>query len=109
MEVARTKVKTGSDPVFDEEFLLDVPPDILTFTITLYNNGKRSKDTQVAELTVDLNTLINGEEVIYKESVSLRACPHYRLLIGLLKAKEFENDLNKKLLFSKVRNLTTSD
>ncbi|KAI5725466.1 hypothetical protein M8J77_015855 [Diaphorina citri] len=63
VKVARTKVKSGPDPVFDEEFLLDdVPPDILTFTITLYNKGKRSKDTQVAELTVDLNTLTNGEE-----------------------------------------------
>lgn len=45
-------------------FRSDVPPDVLTFTITLYNKGKRSKDTEVAELTVDLNTLTNGDEVI---------------------------------------------
>lgn len=44
-------------------FLSDVPPDVLTFTITLYNKGKRSKDTELAELTIDLNTLTNGDEV----------------------------------------------
>ena len=41
----------------------DVPPDVLTFTINLNNKGKRSKDTEVAELTIDLNTLTNGDEV----------------------------------------------
>ncbi|XP_059490373.1 ras GTPase-activating protein 1 isoform X3 [Neocloeon triangulifer] len=64
VKVARTKVKTGLDPVWDEEFLLDdIPPDVLSFTITVYNKGKRSKDTEVAELTVDLQSLTNGDEV----------------------------------------------
>ncbi|CAB3388270.1 Hypothetical predicted protein [Cloeon dipterum] len=63
-QVARTKVKTGLDPLFDEEFLLDdIPPDVLSFTITVYNKGKRSKDTEVAELTVELSSLTNGDEV----------------------------------------------
>lgn len=44
-------------------FSSDVPPDVLTFAITLYNKGKRSKDTELAELTIDLNTLSNGDEV----------------------------------------------
>ncbi|KAG8269388.1 Ras GTPase-activating protein 1 [Homalodisca vitripennis] len=63
VKVARTKVKTGPDPVWDEEFILDdVPPDVLTFTVTVYNKGKRSKDTEVAELTVELSSLTNGDE-----------------------------------------------
>lgn len=40
-----------------------MPPDVLTFTITVYNKGKRSKDTEVAELTVELTSLTNGDEV----------------------------------------------
>lgn len=64
VKVARTKVNTGPDPLWDEEFILDdVPPDVLTFTITVYNKGKRSKDTEVAEMTVDLSSLVNGDEV----------------------------------------------
>nr|CAD7425858.1 unnamed protein product [Timema monikensis] len=63
VKVARTKVKTGPDPVWDEEFILDdVPPDVLTFTVTVYNKGKRSKDTEVAEFTVELGNLTNGDE-----------------------------------------------
>ena len=31
--------------------------------MTVYNKGKRSKDTEVAELTVELSTLTNGDEV----------------------------------------------
>lgn len=41
----------------------DIPPDVLTFTITVYNKGKRSKDTEVAEVTVELSSLTNGDEV----------------------------------------------
>lgn len=41
----------------------DLPPDVLTFTITVYNKGKRSKDTEVAELVVELSSLGNGDEV----------------------------------------------
>lgn len=44
-------------------FYRDVPPDVVSFTLTLYNKGKRSKDTEVAELTVDLGSLANGEEM----------------------------------------------
>ncbi|KAG8224112.1 hypothetical protein J437_LFUL001806 [Ladona fulva] len=68
VKVARTKVKNGPDPVWDEEFMLDdIPPDVITFTITVYNKGKRSKDTEVAELTVELGSLTNGDEVIQNE------------------------------------------
>lgn len=41
----------------------DVPPDVMSFSLTLYNKGKRSKDTEVAELTVELASLTNGEEM----------------------------------------------
>lgn len=41
----------------------DVPCDIVSFTLTVHNNkGKRGKDSEVAELHVDLSSLGNGEE-----------------------------------------------
>ena len=63
VKVAKTKVKSGQDPVFDETFELeDIPPDVLVFTVTVMNRGKRAKDAEVAELTVDLQTLDRGAE-----------------------------------------------
>ncbi len=35
----------------------------MTFTITVLNKGKRAKDSEVSEITVDLASLANGEEV----------------------------------------------
>ena len=40
----------------------DIPPDVMTFTITVMNRGKRAKDTEVAELTVDLRDLKSETE-----------------------------------------------
>ena len=40
----------------------DVPPDVLTLTVTVMNRGKRAKDTEVAEVTVDINKLASGSE-----------------------------------------------
>ncbi|VVC99599.1 unnamed protein product, partial [Leptidea sinapis] len=42
---------------------LDVPPDVTSFTITVHNTGKRGKESEVAELTIELANLANGEEV----------------------------------------------
>ena len=62
--VCRTSVKTPPAPVWEEDFVLeDIPCDVTTFSITLFNKGKRSKDTEVAETTVELSRLKNGEEV----------------------------------------------
>ena len=48
VKVARTKVKVGQEPVFDETFELeDVPPDILLLNVALMNKGKRGKDSEV--------------------------------------------------------------
>ena len=64
MKVARTRVYNGPDPVWDQEFLLDdIPPDVLTMSLTVCNKGKRSKDAEVAELTVEFSNLANGDEV----------------------------------------------
>ena len=64
VKVCRTSVKTPPAPVWEEDFILeDIPCDVTSFNITLFNKGKRSKDTEVAELTVELNRLKNGEEV----------------------------------------------
>ncbi|XP_017781849.1 PREDICTED: ras GTPase-activating protein 1 isoform X2 [Nicrophorus vespilloides] len=63
VRIARTRAKSMPDPVWDEEFIIDdVPCDIVSFTLTVYNKGKRGKDTEVAELRVDLSSLGNGEE-----------------------------------------------
>ncbi|XP_037079065.1 ras GTPase-activating protein 1-like [Pollicipes pollicipes] len=63
VKVARTKVKTGPDPVWGEDFVLDdLPPDVLTFSAIIYNKGKRSKDNEVAEVTLELKDLVSGEE-----------------------------------------------
>lgn len=44
--------------------LEEIPNDVTSLNITLYNKGKRSssKDTEVAELTIELNRLKNGQE-----------------------------------------------
>ncbi|KAG5897068.1 hypothetical protein JTB14_025884 [Gonioctena quinquepunctata] len=63
VRVARTRTKCGPDPVWDEEFVFDdVPCDIVSFTLTVHNRGKRGKEQEVAELHVELSTLGNGEE-----------------------------------------------
>ena len=63
VKVAKTKVKLGPDPVFDEEFELDdIPPDVLTVTVTVFNKAKRGKDAEIAEVTLDLNALKNTQE-----------------------------------------------
>lgn len=63
VRIGKTRVKSGSDPVWEEEFIIDdVPCDILSFTLTVYNKGKRGKDNEVADLHIDLNSLGNGEE-----------------------------------------------
>lgn len=35
----------------------------MAFTLSLYNKGKRSKDTEIADLTIELSSLLNGEEM----------------------------------------------
>ena len=63
VKVAKTKVKIGPDPVFDEEFELDdIPPDVLTVTVTVFNKAKRGKDPEIADVTLDLNSLKNSGE-----------------------------------------------
>lgn len=39
-----------------------MPCDIVSFTLTVHNKGKRGKDTEVAELHIELSSLGNGEE-----------------------------------------------
>jgi Ras GTPase-activating protein 1 len=63
VKVARTKVKSGQDPVFDETFDLDdIPPDIMNFTVSVMNRGKRAKDAEVSEVIVDMSELKSGCE-----------------------------------------------
>lgn len=63
VRIAKTRSKGDPDPVWDEEFIIDdVPCDIISFTLTIINKGKRGKDSEVAELHIDLSSLGNGEE-----------------------------------------------
>jgi len=63
VKIAKTKVKVGPDPVYDEEFELDdIPPDVLTVAVTVFNKAKRGKDSEVAEKIIDLSALRSGEE-----------------------------------------------
>ncbi|KAF2362864.1 Pleckstrin domain [Trinorchestia longiramus] len=64
VKVCRTRAKASPDPVWEEEFVLDdIPEDVIMFTITVYNAGKRSRDSEMAEVTIELSSLRNGEEV----------------------------------------------
>jgi len=64
VKIAKTKVKVGPDPVYDEEFELDdIPPDVITVTVTVFNKAKRGKDTEVAEIILELGTLRNIEDL----------------------------------------------
>ncbi|ELT91839.1 hypothetical protein CAPTEDRAFT_152841, partial [Capitella teleta] len=61
-KVGRTQVKEAPDPCWDEEFTLDdIPPDIESLTISVYNKGKRSKDTEVASLRLNLSDIVVGQ------------------------------------------------
>ncbi|XP_060525737.1 ras GTPase-activating protein 1 [Cylas formicarius] len=63
VRIARTRAKSGPDPVWDEEFVFDdVPCDVVSISLTVFNKGKRGKDTEVAELHLELSGLGNGEE-----------------------------------------------
>lgn len=63
IKIAKTKVKSTPDPIFEEEFVIDdLPIDIATLNLTLVSRAKRNKDSDVAELTIDLSTLKNGAE-----------------------------------------------
>ncbi|CAO1437957.1 unnamed protein product [Diamesa tonsa] len=63
VKIAKTKVKGAPDPVWEEEFVIDdLPVDIQTLNFTLISRGKRNKDSDVAELAIDLSTLKNGQE-----------------------------------------------
>lgn len=63
VKIGRTRVKIAPDPVWEEEFVLDdVPPDVVSLTITVLSKGKRGKESEVAEMTLDLTTLKNGQE-----------------------------------------------
>lgn len=63
VKIGKTKVKSSPDPVWEEEFVIDdLPVDIVSLTLTIMSKGKRGKDAEVAELTIDLAGLQNGTE-----------------------------------------------
>lgn len=64
VKVCRTQVKCPPDPIWEEDFILeDIPCDVTSFNITLFNKGKRSKDSEISEMTVEFSRLNSGEEI----------------------------------------------
>lgn len=63
VKVARTSVKCPPDPIWEEDFFLeDIPADVTYFKLVLLNKGKRSKDSELAEINVELSRFQSGEE-----------------------------------------------
>lgn len=61
-KIGRTPIKCGPDPIYEQEFVLeDIPGDITNFSISLFNKGKHSKDTEIAEFIIELSSLGQGE------------------------------------------------
>lgn len=48
--------------MFSQLFYSDVPPDVVSLNITISSRGKRGKDSEVAEMSIDLASLKNGQE-----------------------------------------------
>lgn len=72
IKVARFHIKHESYFVIDEELTFDdVPLNVFTFTIRIYNKGKKFNDTKVAELTVDLEKIKKHNAVDIEESYPL--------------------------------------
>ncbi|XP_027205911.2 RAS p21 protein activator vap isoform X2 [Dermatophagoides pteronyssinus] len=63
VKVAQTSVKCPPDPIWEEDFVLeDIPADVTYFKLTLLNKGKRSKDSESAEINIELSRFQSGEE-----------------------------------------------
>lgn len=63
VKVARTSVKCPPDPIWEEDFILeDIPADVTYFKLILFNKGKRSNDSELAEINIELNRFQSGEE-----------------------------------------------
>lgn len=63
VKIGKTRMKSAPDPMWEEEFVLDdVPPDVVTLAITVLSRGKRNKESEVAEVIIDLASLKNGSE-----------------------------------------------
>lgn len=61
-KIGRTPVKCPPDPIYEQEFIFeDIPGDITNFSISLFNKGKHSKDTEIAEFSIELSSLGSGE------------------------------------------------
>ncbi|XP_067664824.1 ras GTPase-activating protein 1-like isoform X1 [Haliotis asinina] len=64
VKVGRTEVGESTNPVWEQEIDLDdIPNDIETFSVTLYNKVKRAKETKVAEVQIRLSELDSLDQV----------------------------------------------
>ncbi|XP_028399121.1 ras GTPase-activating protein 1-like isoform X2 [Dendronephthya gigantea] len=64
VRMSRTSVMEGENPVWNEEFKFnDIPEDIVSFTVAICHRNKRSKDQDIASVSVALQILKKGEVV----------------------------------------------
>ncbi|XP_069138844.1 ras GTPase-activating protein 1-like [Argopecten irradians] len=53
VRVCRTQVEEGTNPMWDDKFILDdIPCDIEDFSITICNHSRRTKDQEIANITI---------------------------------------------------------
>ncbi|XP_041369267.1 ras GTPase-activating protein 1-like [Gigantopelta aegis] len=89
VKVSRTEVGEAPNPVWEEEFVLDdIPADVEVFTVSLYNKVKRSRDTEIAHVTLDLRTLDLRTREYVEEWFGLQAAtPNNKTDMGTLRLK----------------------
>uniref|UniRef100_H2Y687 Ras GTPase-activating protein 1 n=1 Tax=Ciona savignyi TaxID=51511 RepID=H2Y687_CIOSA len=64
VHVGRTKVKEDLKPVWSEEFLFsDIPPDVDSFTVGVYNAARRSKHSSIGEVVIHFRKLSAGKNL----------------------------------------------
>ncbi|KAL3867273.1 hypothetical protein ACJMK2_044487 [Sinanodonta woodiana] len=64
VKVCRTQSVDMTNPYWSEVFTLDdIPGDVQSFTVKIYNQSKRSKDTEIAQVMIKLKDLGDGENM----------------------------------------------
>lgn len=64
VQVCRTQVAKCPNPYWGEDFILDdIPPDVESFTVFIVNQGRRSKDVEVVQTTIELGDLKSGDYI----------------------------------------------
>ncbi|EDO36190.1 predicted protein [Nematostella vectensis] len=81
VKTCRTKTFEGQTPLWNEEFKFnDLPSDVSSFTLSLYNKSWRTKDVLIGHVLVPLNKLPKGQTV--DDWYPLAAASHGKAEVG---------------------------